>query len=75
MAKKIVDTLIILAGPIIMALSQVWSILLPVGFEEAIVGFLNVLSIILGGTIAVFKGVPALVRLAPQKLVDAIRNL
>jgi hypothetical protein len=74
MAAKIINTLIILAGPVIMALTQVWQIVLPAGLSDLIIAVLNTLLLIIGGAVTLFKGVPALFRLAPRKLMEALRQ-
>lgn len=75
MPQKIIQTLLILTGPVIMALTQTWGIILPEGLGDTITAFLNVLLLLLGGTATVVFGVPALVKLAPRKLAQALKDL
>jgi len=75
MFQKVVNTLLILTGPIIMALTQVWQIFVPAGLGEAIIAFLNLLLILGGGTVTLTVGVPALIRIAPKSLRRALASL
>ncbi|TVM02987.1 MAG: hypothetical protein CV087_07515 [Candidatus Brocadia sp. WS118] len=74
MPSKIINTLILLTGPVIMALTQVWGLILPVNLGDLIIAVLNMLLLIIGGTVTVVKGIPALFRLAPRNLVEALRQ-
>lgn len=74
MASKIINTLIILTGPILMALSQVWQIFIPAGLEEGLISFFNLLLILFGGAVTLFKGVPALFRLNTKNLRQSIQS-
>lgn len=66
MARKIIDTLLLLIGPVIQALSQIWNVFIPPGLEEALTSFLNLLLILFGSAVTLFVGVPAAIRLAPK---------
>lgn len=74
LASKIINTIIILVGPVIMALTQVWQIVLPTNLGDLITAVLNMLLIIIGGVVTVKKGVPALFRIAPENLKRALRQ-
>jgi hypothetical protein len=75
MANKIIDTLLLLIGPVITALTQIWGLVLPEGLGELITSFLNLLLVIIGGIVTVFVGVPAVIRLAPRRFAAVFQQV
>lgn len=76
LASKIINTLLVLVGPIISVLSTYWGIILPAGLEGLIGTFLQLLLVLFGGAaggaITIFVGVPAAFRLSPRRFAAAI---
>lgn len=75
MANKIINTLLLLVGPIIISLTQIWGVFLPEELDELITSFLNLLLVLLGGTAALLIGVPAAVRLSPRRFAAAFQKV
>lgn len=74
MTSKRINVLIVLSGPALMALTQIWEAAIPFNFGGFPSFALNGLLMFGGGVLLIFKGIPALFRLAPKSFVSALRQ-
>lgn len=71
---KVINSLIVLVGPVILVLNQYWNILIPEGFGELLTALLQALLNLLGFVVTMFVSVPKALEMRPRWIDKVLRR-
>lgn len=73
-AGKILNSLIVLVGPVILILTQYWGVFVPDGFGDLLTLVFQILLTLFGSVVTLFVSVPKALEMRPRWINKILRG-